>query len=50
MSPSDERRRRSFMSRKISYGNTLGGPVEIHVEDGKIRRLLPLVLRDDDPD
>ena len=37
------------MSRKISYGNTLGGPVEIHVEDGKIRRLLPITLKDDDP-
>ena len=37
------------MSRKVSYGNTLGGPVEIHVENGEIRRLLPVTLKDDDP-
>ena len=30
---------------QISYGNTLGGPVEIHTEDGKILRLRPLKLR-----
>ena len=37
------------MSCQISYGNTLGGPVEIHVENGEIRRVLPLTLKDDDP-
>ncbi|MDR2089529.1 MAG: molybdopterin-dependent oxidoreductase [Clostridiales Family XIII bacterium] len=38
------------MSETISYGNSLGGPLQIHVEDGRIRRVRPLVLKDDDPD
>ncbi len=32
-----------------TYNNTLGGPVEIQVEDGVIRRIRPIRLRDDDP-
>ncbi|MDR0491258.1 MAG: molybdopterin-dependent oxidoreductase, partial [Oscillospiraceae bacterium] len=35
---------------QISYGNTLGGPVEVHVEDGRIRRVRPITLRENDPD
>lgn len=37
------------MSEVISYTNTLGGPAQIQVVDGKIRRIRPIVLRDDDP-
>ena len=37
------------MSRTISFTNTLGGPAEVHVEDGKVRRLKPITLRPDDP-
>ena len=37
------------MAETISYGNSLGGPLQIHVEDGRIRRVRPLKLRDDDP-
>ncbi len=38
------------MSIVSSYNNTLGGPVEIQVEDGRIRRIRPITLRDDDPE
>ena len=37
------------MAEKISYGNSVGGPLQIHVEDGRIRRVRPLTLREDDP-
>ena len=37
------------MSQVISYTNTLGGPARIEVEDGRIRRIRPIVLREDDP-
>ena len=36
------------MSEVISYTNTLGGPAEITVIDGEIRRIRPIVLREDD--
>lgn len=36
------------MAETISYGNSLGGPIQIHVEDGEIRRVRPLTLREDD--
>ena len=32
-----------------SYTNTLGGPAEVQVEDGRIRRIRPITLREDDP-
>lgn len=32
-----------------TYNNSLGGPIEVQVEDGKIRRVRPLTLRSDDP-
>jgi len=38
------------MSIVKTYTNTLGGPVEVQVEDGKIRRIRPISLRDDDPE
>jgi trimethylamine-N-oxide reductase (cytochrome c) len=37
------------MAESISYTNSLGGPLEVHVENGRIRRVRPLILREDDP-
>lgn len=37
------------MAEKILTNNTVGGPVHVHVEDGKIKRIRPLQLDDNDP-
>jgi molybdopterin guanine dinucleotide-containing S/N-oxide reductase-like protein len=37
------------MAEQISYTNSLGGPLKVHVENGRIRRVRPLILQDDDP-
>jgi molybdopterin guanine dinucleotide-containing S/N-oxide reductase-like protein len=37
------------MAEKITYSICVGGPIAVHVEDGKIRRIRPLILDDTDP-
>lgn len=37
------------MAEKITHSICVGGPIAIHTVDGVIRRIRPIVLRDDDP-
>ena len=36
------------MAEQIFTNCTVGGPVQVHVEDGKITRVRPFILGDDD--
>ena len=37
------------MAEKITHSICVGGPITVHVEDGKIRRIRPIVLDETDP-